>query len=72
MVEDVVGEREFVGGSGDGDEVREAEEGDQNQHGLSRLPVLLPNPINFIMHYGSVLYFCHYSRNCLVRRRMGH
>ena len=48
MVEDVVGEREFVGGPGDGDEVREAQQGDEHEHGLRSLPVLSPNPINWI------------------------
>ena len=48
MIEDVVGEREFVGGSGDGDEVREAQQRDQHQHGLRSLPVLrAEDPIKF-------------------------
>ena len=41
MVKDVVGKGEFVGGAGDGDEVREAQEGDEHQHGLRRFPILL-------------------------------
>ena len=41
MVKDVVGKGEFVGGAGDGDEVREAQEGNEHQHGLRRFPILL-------------------------------
>ena len=49
MLEDVEGERLLVGGAGDGDEVREAQQRDQHQHRLRSLPVLLKDedPIKF-------------------------
>ena len=49
MLEDVEGERLLVGGAGDGDEVREAQQRDQHQHGLRRLPVLLGDRSNSVL-----------------------
>ena len=53
MVKDVVGKGEFVGGAGDGDEVREAQQGDEHQHGLRRFPILL-NSQSFSLYFISL------------------
>ena len=61
VVKDVVGKGEFVGGAGDGDEVREAQEGDEHQHGLRRFPILLnSNHFNYIRFH---VWLSHFDSN---------
>ena len=53
MVKDVVGKGKFVGGAGDSDEVREAQQRDEHQHGLRRFPILL-NSQSYSLHLFSM------------------